>query len=68
MKQEITYEKKCVLCTNLKTHTLRDTNVDQMDDKEARVVILNMMKRAFDFEWCEKCKKLTRQEIVAFDY
>ena len=68
MKQLITFEKKCVLCNNLKTYTLRDTNVDQMDDKEARVVILNMMKRAFEFGWCEKCQKFTRQEIVAFDY
>jgi hypothetical protein len=39
-----------------------------MDDKEARIVILNMMKRAFEFDWCEKCQKFTRQEIVAFDY
>ena len=68
MKQLITYEKKCVVCESLKTYTLRDTNVDQIDDKDARIVILSMMKRAFEFDWCEKCQKITRQEIVAFDY
>jgi len=39
-----------------------------MNDKEAQVVLLNMMKRAFEFDWCEKCQKFTRQEMVAFDY
>ena len=68
MKQLITYEKQCVLCKNLKTYTLRDADGNQMNDKEAQVVLLNMMKRAFEFDWCEKCQKITRQEIVAFDY
>ena len=39
-----------------------------MNDKEAQVVSLNMMKRAFEFDWYEKCQKFTRQEMVAFDY
>jgi len=68
MKQLITYEKQCVVCKNLRACILRDTDVDQMDDKDARIVVLNMMKRAFEFDWCEKCQKITRQEIVAFDY
>ena len=68
MKQLITYEKQCVLCKNLKTCILRDTDVNQMNDKEAQVVVLSMMKRAFEFDWCEKCQKITRQEKVAFDY
>ena len=68
MKQLITYEKQCVLCKNWKTCILRDTDVNQMNDKEAQVVVLNMMKRAFEFDWYEKCQKFTRQEIVAFDY
>ena len=50
MKQLIT-EKQCVLCRHLKTNILRgDNDVHGMNDRDAQIVVLNMMKRAFEFD------------------
>ena len=57
MKQLITYEKQCVLCKNLKTYILRDTDVNQMNDKEAQVVVLNMMKKHLSLTGARNAKK-----------
>ncbi len=68
MKTKILYIKKCFLCGELYKYVLRDENVNPMSDKDAETAIGNVKDRKPDFDWCEKCKLSTKQEIVAFEY
>lgn len=68
MREKITYDKKCFACGTSITYILRDHNVNPISDESAEVVITARKKDHADFDWCEKCQKITKQEIISFDY
>ena len=67
MKPLITYEKQCVLCKNLKTYTLRDADVNQMNDKEEvnLAKIINLLDRwiTFPIQAREKLSRLHKEYV-----
>lgn len=62
-----TYTRKCVLCGELSDYILRDTNVNSsILDTEIPFIINH--KNDKEFLYCEKCKQITKQELVAYNY
>lgn len=68
MKETVTYKKKCAVCGNIETYILRGKNVNPMSDEGVEFVLSKYRIVEPRFEYCEKCKLITKQEIVAFDY
>lgn len=66
MKIKVLYTTKCWVCGLLCDWVLRDTNVNRMSNEDVLIVIQGKKEDGFKFDWCEKCKMETKQEIVAF--
>lgn len=71
MKQIVTYYNKCLCCGNVKAFVLRDKNTNtSITNSDIHSMISESCKpeNRIDVDWCEKCKRHTKQEEVGWDY
>ena len=73
MKKYVTYSTKCKLCNSNQVYVLRDIRnrkapVNDLSNNDVMEVIHRYDKDPLRLQFCEECKLVTRQEIVAFDY
>lgn len=67
----VTYFKKCMVCSEMTEYVMRDDDgYYDLSDKEINhaIMVECESQHRFSADQCEKCKMLTKQEVVAWKY